>query len=103
MKGILVSWLLTTFISERGTVQYIDLKHKGGKPLGVISTFSLFPHHQNVVLDLVQDEVAGQGIGDLRLSRFNIGHLPDKIGNGGKRIGQDGVDCLMGCHGSYPG
>jgi putative membrane protein len=26
----LVSWLLTMFISERGTVQYIDLKHKGG-------------------------------------------------------------------------
>jgi putative membrane protein len=25
-----VSWLLTSFISERGTVQYIDLKHKGG-------------------------------------------------------------------------
>ena len=26
----IVSWLLTSFISERGTVQYIDLKHKGG-------------------------------------------------------------------------
>ncbi|MBC2710311.1 MAG: phage holin family protein [Desulfosarcina sp.] len=25
-----VSWLLTAFISKRGTVQYIDLKHKGG-------------------------------------------------------------------------
>ncbi|MGD9309989.1 MAG: phage holin family protein, partial [Desulfosarcina sp.] len=25
-----VSWLLTSFISERGTVQFIDLKHKGG-------------------------------------------------------------------------
>ena len=25
-----VSWLLTSFISQRGTVQYIDLKHKGG-------------------------------------------------------------------------
>jgi putative membrane protein len=25
-----VSWLLTSFVSERGTVQYIDLKHKGG-------------------------------------------------------------------------
>lgn len=25
-----VSWLLTSFISERGTVQYIDLKHVGG-------------------------------------------------------------------------
>ena len=25
-----VSWLLTSFISERGTVQYIDLKRKGG-------------------------------------------------------------------------
>jgi len=25
-----VSWLLTAFISERGTVQYIDLRHKGG-------------------------------------------------------------------------
>lgn len=25
-----VSWLLTSFISKRGTVQYIDLKHKGG-------------------------------------------------------------------------
>jgi putative membrane protein len=24
------SWLLTSFISERGTVQYINLKHKGG-------------------------------------------------------------------------
>ena len=24
------SWLLTTFISERGTIQTIDLKHKGG-------------------------------------------------------------------------
>jgi putative membrane protein len=26
----LVSWLLTSFISERGTVQYIDLKNVGG-------------------------------------------------------------------------
>ena len=26
----LVSWLLTSFISERGTVQYIDLKNIGG-------------------------------------------------------------------------
>ena len=26
----LVSWLLNSFISERGTVAYIDLKHKGG-------------------------------------------------------------------------
>jgi putative membrane protein len=26
----LVSWLLTSFINERGTVQYIDLRHKGG-------------------------------------------------------------------------
>ena len=26
----LVSWLLTSFISERGTVQYIDLKNDGG-------------------------------------------------------------------------
>jgi putative membrane protein len=25
----LVSWLLTSFINERGTVQYIDLKHIG--------------------------------------------------------------------------
>lgn len=25
-----VSWLLTSFVNERGTVQYIDLKHKGG-------------------------------------------------------------------------
>jgi putative membrane protein len=25
-----VSWLLTSFISDRGTVQFIDLKHKGG-------------------------------------------------------------------------
>ena len=25
-----VSWLLTSFVSERGTVQYIDLKYKGG-------------------------------------------------------------------------
>ena len=25
-----VSWLLTAFVSERGTVQYIDLRHKGG-------------------------------------------------------------------------
>ena len=24
-----VSWLLTSFISDRGTVQFIDLKHKG--------------------------------------------------------------------------
>jgi putative membrane protein len=29
-----VSWLLTSFISERGTVQYIDLKHKGGNRWG---------------------------------------------------------------------
>jgi putative membrane protein len=26
----LVSWLLTSFINERGTVQYIDLRDKGG-------------------------------------------------------------------------
>jgi len=26
----LVSWLLTSFVSERGTVQYIDLKNVGG-------------------------------------------------------------------------
>ena len=25
-----VSWLLTSFISDRGTVQFIDLKHNGG-------------------------------------------------------------------------
>lgn len=25
-----VSWLSTSFINERGTFQYIDLKHKGG-------------------------------------------------------------------------
>ena len=25
-----ISWLLTSFISDRGTVQFIDLKHKGG-------------------------------------------------------------------------
>ena len=25
-----VSWLLNSFISERGTVKYIDLEHKGG-------------------------------------------------------------------------
>ena len=25
-----VSWLLNAFVSERGTVQYIDLKHRGG-------------------------------------------------------------------------
>ena len=25
-----VSWLLNSFISERGTVEYIDLKHRGG-------------------------------------------------------------------------
>ena len=25
-----VSWLLTSFIGKRGTVQFIDLKHKGG-------------------------------------------------------------------------
>lgn len=30
----LVSWLLTMFISERGTVQYIDLKYKGGNRWG---------------------------------------------------------------------
>ena len=29
-----VSWLLTSFISERGTVQYIDLKHRGGNRWG---------------------------------------------------------------------
>ncbi len=27
----LVSWLLTSFINERGTVQYIDLKNVGGR------------------------------------------------------------------------
>ncbi len=26
----LISWFITSFISERGKVQYIDLKHKGG-------------------------------------------------------------------------
>jgi len=26
----LISWFITSFIDERGTVQYIDLKHKGG-------------------------------------------------------------------------
>jgi len=26
----LVSWVLSSFINEQGTVQYIDLKHKGG-------------------------------------------------------------------------
>jgi len=26
----LISWFITSFINERGTVQYIDLKHKGG-------------------------------------------------------------------------
>ncbi len=26
----LVSWLLSSFINEQGTVTYIDLKHKGG-------------------------------------------------------------------------
>lgn len=25
-----VSWLVSSFINERGTVEYIDLKHKGG-------------------------------------------------------------------------
>lgn len=25
-----VSWLVSSFISERGTVEYIDLKHRGG-------------------------------------------------------------------------
>ena len=25
-----VSWLINSFISERGTVEYIDLKHRGG-------------------------------------------------------------------------
>ena len=30
----LVSWLLNSFISERGSVQYIDLKHKGGNRWG---------------------------------------------------------------------
>lgn len=30
----LVSWLLTMFVSERGTVQYIDLKHRGGNRWG---------------------------------------------------------------------
>ena len=26
----IVSWLLNSFINERGTVQYIDLQHRGG-------------------------------------------------------------------------
>ena len=26
----IISWLLNSFIGERGTVEYIDLKHKGG-------------------------------------------------------------------------
>lgn len=26
----LISWFITSFINERGTVQFIDLKHKGG-------------------------------------------------------------------------
>ena len=26
----LMSWLINSFISERGTVEYIDLKHRGG-------------------------------------------------------------------------
>ena len=26
----LISWFITSFINERGTVQYIDLRHKGG-------------------------------------------------------------------------
>ncbi|MBW1855754.1 MAG: phage holin family protein [Deltaproteobacteria bacterium] len=26
----LISWFITSFINERGTVQYIDLQHKGG-------------------------------------------------------------------------
>jgi len=26
----LVSWILSSFVNEQGTVQYIDLKHKGG-------------------------------------------------------------------------
>jgi len=26
----LISWFITSFINERGTVQYIDLKNKGG-------------------------------------------------------------------------
>ncbi len=26
----IVSWLLTSFINEHGSVQYIDLRHKGG-------------------------------------------------------------------------
>jgi putative membrane protein len=26
----LVSWLLSSFINEQGTVQYIDLTHQGG-------------------------------------------------------------------------
>ena len=25
----LISWFITSFINERGTVQYIDLRHKG--------------------------------------------------------------------------
>ena len=25
-----VSWLMTSFVNERGSVQYIDLRHKGG-------------------------------------------------------------------------
>ena len=30
----LVSWLMSSFISERGHVQYIDLKHRGGNRWG---------------------------------------------------------------------
>ena len=30
----IVSWLLSSFISERGDVQYIDLKYKGGDRWG---------------------------------------------------------------------
>ena len=26
----IISWLLNSFVGERGTVEYIDLKHKGG-------------------------------------------------------------------------
>jgi putative membrane protein len=30
----LISWLLNSFVSERGSVQYIDLKYKGGNRWG---------------------------------------------------------------------
>jgi len=30
----IISWALNSFISERGTVSYIDLKHKGGNRWG---------------------------------------------------------------------